>query len=220
MKYRDGDLPQLPREPALLDNNQQDYATQLNKALGLQVRPPGHIDARLGVGIQLDDWTRPEFQFLRRMNLYTVRGSVIAVAGQFPVMQLIANVPNSIIVVESALLFNNNGVAQTVSWGWGGFDGGTTQTPDPRDSRNFGNPGSAYVTINTSAAPTAPSPVGGQIQLAVNQTSVVDLNYVVVNPTKGFVNSPVFKLLGNTVNQTLNAVISYRERVLLQTEVQ
>jgi hypothetical protein len=220
MKYRDGDLPQLPRQPALLDNNQQDYATQLNKALALQVRPPGHVEATVGLGIQLDDWTRPEFQFLRRSNLYSIRAQQPAVAGQFAVAQMFANVPNTIIVLEAMLLSNNNALAQSISWGWGGFDGGVTQTPDPRDSRNFGNPGSANVTINTAAAPAAPQPAAGFIQLAGNGNQVIDLNYVICNPTKNFVTSPLFKVRALEVNVTLSVTFFYRERVMLQTEVQ
>jgi hypothetical protein len=219
MKYRDGDLPQLPRRPALLDNNQQDYASQLNKALGLQVRPPGHIEATVGVGIQLDDWTRPEYQVLRGSRLFVVRGAVAAVAGQFQMVQFIANTPDSLIVLESMTVMNTNGAAMQITYGWGGFDGGITAAPEARDSRIYGSASSAYVTAQSAAAPTAPTPNGGFLQLGVNAIETVPLNWVICNPSKGFATSPVFKVMPTAVNQNLQVVIFYRERRILQTEI-
>jgi hypothetical protein len=218
MKYRDGDLPQLPRQPALLDNNQQDYATQLNKALQLQVRPPGHIEATIGVGIQLDDWTKPEFAILRRMALYGATAQVAAVAAQYPMAQLICNTPNTLIVLERLILTNTNAAGVFCNYGWGGFDGGVTVVPEARDSRNYGLAGTAYLTRQTAAAPTAPQPAMGNVYVPVGATVDVPLQVVITNPTRGFVTSPCFKVLTGTVNTSLVATFVWRERSLLQTE--
>jgi hypothetical protein len=219
MKYRDGDLPRVPPAPGLLDLNQQDYPTQLNKALGLQVRPPAHIDARVSVGIQLDDFTRPEFSALRRLSLMSCLVQTAAVAAQFPVVQLVANVSRTLIVLERMILTNANAGTITVNWGWGGFDGGITVTPSARDSRNYGNPGAAYITAQNVAAPAAPVPTQGYARLATDANLVVEMNQVIVNPTPGFATSPSFKILGNQVNSNINVTLFWRERALLQQEV-
>jgi hypothetical protein len=218
MKYRDGEGPRVLGESGLLDLNQQDYPTQLNKALGLQVRPPGHIDTRVSVGIQLDDFTLPEFNYLRRLNLMSVFVGTAAVAAQFPVIQVIANVPSSLLVVERIIVTNANAAVQTISWGWGGFDGGVTVTPEARDSRNYQNPGAAYITKQNAAAPTAPNPNAGFVRLPVDATLDIPINHVVTNPTKGFATSACFKIVGNQVFTSLSVTILYRERVLLQQE--
>jgi hypothetical protein len=205
-------------EPGLLDLNQQDYPTQLNKALGLQVYPPGHLDPRVSIGIQLDDFTLPEFNNLRRMHLMSATVQTAAVAAQFPVAHVIANVPKSVIVIERLIITNSNAAIQTVNWGWGGFDGGVTVTPEARDSRNYGNPGAAYITRQNVAAPAAPNPSAGYVRVPADAVLDIPINQVITNPTTGFVTSACFKILGNQVLTSLNVTIIYRERVLLQQE--
>jgi hypothetical protein len=219
MKYREGEGPKPGLMPGLLDNNQQDYATQLNKALGLQVRPPGHIDPRISMGIQVDDFTRPEFNYLRRLSLMSVAVQTAAVAAQFPVVQVVCNAARSVVVLERMLVINGNAGGISVSWGWGGFDGGVTVTPESRDSRNYGNPGIAYITKQNVAAPAAPTPNAGYLLLAGSASAEIQLNQVIVNPTAGFATSPAFKILGNQVLTALTVTLFYRERSLLPQEI-
>jgi len=208
----------MPPDVGLIDQNQSDYNTALNKALQLVRSPPHPLNPFIDVSIQLDDFTRPEFGFLRRLNEMAAVCLVPAVAAQFPEVQVICNVRNSLIVLERMYITNGNAAVQTVSWGWAGFDGGVTITPEARDSRNFGNPGVAFITRQNTAAPAAPQPTAGFVRLGVDQTVVIELDQVICNPAAGFATSPTFKVLGNQVLTSLNVSLQYRERVLLPTE--
>jgi hypothetical protein len=211
MKYRDGEGPRVLREPGLLDLNQQDYPTQLNKALGLQVRPPGHIDPRVSVGVQLDDYTSPEYWWLRRgIRGYAgdARGATAAQYAFFAIQCL----PGSVLVVEK-LVISKDAAAEYLIVGLQAAQpaAAAATAGTPTDSRAFGQGGAARWVLSSSVAvPTGPV-IPTRIYCGAAQSVVLDTPFILTN---GF----WLSVICQAVNTSLGVTAFYRERRLLPSE--
>jgi len=194
----------------LLDINQPDYPTELNKALGLQARPPGALDPRVGVSVTLDDFTGPEFWWLRRGIRGFAGDRMLAVAGQFGFFGLQC-LKGSLLVVEQ-LVIASPLAAQYLSIGVQSAPpvAPVTISPGPLDTRALGQGGSARSMIGTSAAPTGPTtPV--RVWCAAGTTLLLPLGAIV--SAGNWVT-----VIGTVANTEMAVSAVYRERRMLDSE--
>lgn len=203
--------------PSILDQNQQDYSTQVSKALSLTQRTPGHLDPRIQLGVTVDDFTQPEFWYLRKGELGSLFVPASAVAAQVCYAQLQPAAGK--LVVVTAFTVVNYGVLFTVcNYGFAiGEGGGTVASGLPRDDRNLPGQLGSTVRYGATAAPIIPN--GGQVLVGVNQSIRTECEFVMTSPTKLASPFNVFKVLGSQLNQRLDITIEWRERALLPTEV-
>ena len=199
---------------ALLDQNQQDYSTQVSKALGLQQRTPGHLDARIQLGINIDDLNRPEFQWLRRGGLGYASMDFGAVAGNLPFLALTAP-PGVIAVIERIEITNPNAAVNKYIIGLQSAlpAAGSTVAGVARDAR-MANAGRTAVTMTqgTNAAPTTPLiPLNVYVPPNATATWVCEQPWVITSVLR-------FVMVGFTANQIMNAVVYWRERFALPSE--
>lgn len=199
---------------ALLDQNQQDYSTQVSKALGLQQRTPGHLDARIQLGINIDDLSRPEFLWLRRGGLGYASLDFAVVAGQIPFLALTAP-PGVVAVIERLEITNPNAALNKYLIGMqsGLPAAGSTVTGVARDDR-MANGGRTAVTLTqgTSAAPASPLiPLTVYVPPNGTATYVLEEPWVITGALR-------FVVVGFTANQALNASVFWRERFALPSE--
>lgn len=202
--------PRVFDRPGVLDVNQQDYASQQSKALGIQVAVPGKLEPGLSVGVQLDDYTRPEFWWLRRgLRGYAgdARGAVAAQFGFFALQCL----SGSVLVVEKILLtaqaaqYLNMGL-QAAQPAAGAATAGTVM-----DSRSFGQGGSARWVLSSNAAVTGPV-VGTRVWCPAGTLVTIDEPGFVVSGGNWFA------VLSTVLNTEFSITVFYRERRLLETE--
>jgi len=203
--------------PDRIEANQQDYATQLNRALQLQRNPPSVVDPRVKLTLQLDDFTRPEFQYLRRTNLFEAAGGRLAVAGQRAYIQLIPAV-GILTVVSEIKLYNPNPGAQVLDVGMALSNAATVPIPtSTRDDRIPQFQSAGAVSSGSNAAPIAP--VGQLVVIPANGTLTIPCDYV-FSGGKGALAGPFrcLAVVDRAVNQNINVGFTWSERFLLPSE--
>jgi hypothetical protein len=217
MKYRDGEGPRVTREPGLLDQNQQDYSTLVNRALQLQRNPPGRLDPTVQLGLTLDDLNEEEFAYLRRKYLFEASGQRALTAGQRAYIQLEPG-RGTLTVVTSMQIFNNNAAVQALQVGMAIANGALTAVPTSiRDDRISTFTSQAAVSTGSNAAPIAPT--GMTVTLLQNTGIIIPCCYVFTGG-KGPAAAP-FRCLSivDTANANgITAAFTWTERTLLQTE--
>lgn len=207
------------RLPGVLDQNQQDYATQVTAALNLQGRSPAHVDPKVQVGITLDDFTRPEFWHLRQGTSWSCFDSSPAVAAQRSGLQLslAALRPGTLVVIERIRVVNLNAATSAFNYGWKQIEAAVGATPATRDLRLGGVALPSATLGRYSFAAPAPIRAGGFAMLPANQMAVIDLGWVFVTP--GNVGAgEAFGIINQAVNESLTATVEWRERPALPTE--
>jgi len=201
--------------PGELDQNQQDYSTQVARVLGIQGTIPGHVQPTVGVGLQLDDLRAVEFQYLRR-SVASYFGSNVAAggAGLFG-FSSIRGITGKLVIVERVII--GNPTAATIVFSCGvqsAFPSGVGAVAGTARDTRFGvgtlNSGAA-VRGGSDAAPTAPSlpfqivvPAGNSFELRPE---------VVLNSSTSF-----FSVIAGTANVAISCAWFWRERVTLDTE--
>jgi hypothetical protein len=205
--------------PGLLDQNQQDYPTQVSKSLGLQARAPGHLDPTIQLGITVDDLREAEFQYLRRRTRWTASLTQAAVAAQRASMQLAVSPvnPSVITVIERIIVSNFNAAVSSFKWGWKQIEAGVPGSVATRDMRTGGTavPAASFGRM-TSAGP-ATIRAGGVMVLPASGTAVIELGWVILTP--GNVGAgECFGIVNESVLQELDVTIEWTERVALPSE--
>lgn len=207
-----------PPEPRL-DINQSAYATQLSRALALQQRVPQVLDRRIQAGVQVDDFTLPEFFWLRQgvLACQWVQTAAVAAENSFAEFTPAAGV---ITVLEGMWLMQGNAAASTIKFGYAiGNAVGAITSGSARDDRAPGVPGG---TIQYGTTPAIIHPVMGQVRLTATPGDkvYVPLNFVMTNPAKGPAAPPFqkFKISSAAVNQVLDVTLFWRERPIMESE--
>lgn len=201
--------------PGLLDQNQQDYTTQIARALGVQGQSvPGKLDYRVGVGVQLDDFRAVEFQFLRRSTVAYFGSQVAAVAAQFG-FSSIRGGNGTLVILERVIIANTSAADLAFDCGvMGSFPNGVGAVAGTARDTRFG-----VGTLNTlavvrggnAAAPVAPAlpfriavPIGSSFELEPG---------IVLTSASAF-----FSVIATTVNLGFSVSWFWRERPMLHTE--
>lgn len=202
-----------------VDQNQQDYATQLQRALQLTARSPADLESVLNVGIQVDDFTRPEFWPLRRGTRFQAYRSVTAVVGQRGIFQMQGSI-GVLTVIEQVTIENQFGAPLTFNYGIGSANavatgGGVVAT----DDRLFSVVSPATMVVSgASAAPNVPP--GGHILVPNNTTMDVPLGAGIIltgKPNTAGV-FPVWGIVCTGANSVFEVTAFYRERPILDSE--
>jgi len=216
MKAGDGIWQRPPGSvPGLLDQNQQDYTAQVGKALSIQGSVPGHVDPRLSTGIQVDDFTRPEFAYLRRLTLAYFGSNVPAGGAGLFGFSSIRGGSGKIVVVEKVLIGNPTAATIVFSCGvQGAFPSGVGAVAGTARDTRFGV-GTlntlAVVRGGTDAAPVAPS-LPFQVAVPAGATYCLEPQIVLVGV------GSFFSIIAGTANVAISAAWFWRERAQLHTE--
>jgi len=217
MKAGDGLWGRKLDAPALLDQNQGDYATQIGKALGIQGRVPAHVDPRVQLGITLDDFAKPEFAILRRNNLWQGRATTVAVAAQFQFVQL-STVANIITAISRVIIHNPNAAIGTYRIGFMNLlAGGAAGSVAPKDDRNLFSvqPAASILQLNSASVV---APLGSIISVLAGQSVVLDVGYVGTGEATALGVAQAFTVKQMEQNSILDVQIDFSERVQLDTE--
>lgn len=216
MRAGDGIWGQKRGVPGLLDQNQQDIATQVGRALSVQGFVPARLDANLELGITAEDFTRPEFWHLRRGRLLGIGNNTPAVAAQLGFVYL-QGAAGTLTIIERIEIFNRNAAVQRVAIGFqaaapaAGFAPIRAPTRDSRVGLTS-NPTSTGFSAGNAVGPTVPTTYVSAY-IGAGQLWASEVPWVMTG-------AGVFFTLVNdlTVNQTLDVELYWRERVILETE--
>lgn len=203
--------------PGLLDNNQQDYATQLNKALQLQVKPPGNLDGTIQAGLILDDFTKPEFFPLRNGSRWQNLRVVTGVVGQRGWWQA-TGVTGIVTVIERVIISHRFGAPLDFNYSFAiaeaGGTGGGVVSRDDRGAFNKQAPSCAIV-FGAAAAPTVP--VGGYCVVPNDNNLELEVNQILTGQVNG-ASVGCFKIVCAVANAAFSVTSFHRERPQLGSE--
>lgn len=207
--------PPVVAVPGLLDQNQQAYAQQIAKAMAVQNTVPAKLDPLISVGIQLEDYSAPEFWWLRRAPLCVGGAAAGPIAAEKPWVQLEA-APGMLLVVEQIVVTNTSGGAHSVDIGLAiGEGGGSVATTQLRDSRYFPGQPVSTTRAGTSLVPIVPT--GFIVALPNNSTTIIPVAFVLGSVVGG--PPPLaLKVLGRAINTSMSVTFVLRERPLLPSE--
>lgn len=90
---------------------QPTVAEQVMRALGLKGDLPQRVDGLFALGLTVDDFTRPEYAWLRRESLYEQGANIAAVAAQFSNAYLTITGQRALAVVEQIIIVNLDAAA-------------------------------------------------------------------------------------------------------------
>lgn len=202
--------------PGLLDQNQQDYTTQVARALGVQGQSvPGKLDYRVGVGVQLDDFREVEFQFLRRCTAAYFGSNVAAGGAGLFGFSSIRGANGMLVKLERVIITNPTAAAITFSCGvQAQFPSGVGAVAGTARDTRFGVGAlntAAVVRGGTDAAPAAPS-LPFQVTIPAGNSFELRLD-VVLTSVGAF-----FSVIAGTANAAISCAWFWRERPLLHTE--
>lgn len=223
-------MPAARDEVGFMFVGQPELSEQALRALELKGDLPLRVcETQLGLGIQVDDWSKPEYWWARRGLLTAYRLAVAANAGFPSVAQLIvpgsfaagvpaARPPRALVTVERLILTNNTAAVIQPN-----IYLATTTTPtftlgaamrDDRMRANLAAPlGCGMLiagVINTATAPTGPAAGGLLINVPANSTVIVEVNFVVTGLGAFTIVYPN--------NTAMECAVITRERPLLSSE--
>lgn len=197
--------------------NQPAISEVLARALGLAGGELPHIlDPLFGLSLNVEDFTRPEYDWCRRTLRYTVGASQAAVAAQFSFFEFFvsATLTRKLAIIEH--LWVASSAATQVQIGLSGAVAvGAQLQPSPTDDRFGGAPGagigsSVICNFGTSAAPVRPA---GSVMVVQTTTAPIDLAPWIISGIANLV------IIGVVANVGLTVSATWRERVPLQTEL-
>lgn len=197
-------------QPALLDQNQQDYASQAAKALGLQSKIPGHLDPRFQLGFTVDDFRDPEFAWLRRQTLWQGRGVRAATAANLNYVCL-PGINGVIAIVTKIIIVNQNAATNVSIIGIAVANAVMTiGSMAPRDTRATGNQAACVPYTGTAVGPI--NPLGKAIQTLAGGTTVLECSYVLTSPL-------TLAVVDGLPNQVIDVSFEWSERAALPSEM-
>lgn len=213
-------MPIFP-EVGWMIQSQPELSEQAQRALDLKGQLPlQYVDPTLSLSIQADDYTRPEYWYLRRGNLVGYRMFAAANAG-FPSVGQFGNIQRGSISVVEKIIVSNGTVAAIAfniylaATAIAGFPSGGFARDD-RMKNTFGAALGAGLCVSgafsNAAAPVAPA--GGVLSVVVPATSslVLEVPYVL--------NGNLFWTIATQlVNGALDCTVLCRERSGLTSEL-
>lgn len=205
----------------LTDQNQQDYASQISRALSLQQRAPGVLRATMGLQFQVDDFAKQEFDWLRRRFTFEAHIVDAAVAGQYAFQQWTGS-PNRLILIESVTFTNLTAAQQTFVTGIVAPEVGASGANYVMcDDRQYYGGAAASIQANhgTSAAPTAA--VGGPLlSVSPNSAQTYPVGVILTGKMNALGTATAcWKIVCQQANVRVDVTIRWSERQLLPSEL-
>jgi len=197
--------------PGLLDQNQQDYSSQIGNALKINGSVPSRVDPRVQLAVQLDDWTLPEFAHLRRATIAAAYGNSNAAVGQTGYAWL-QGVDGRLARVSKVILVNRNAAPIEYQFGFmtaapGAGAGLSVRATDDRD-----NVTALQISGGRNAVVTPPpTPTAGIWAVNAFESLVIDVKFVLTRST-------TFLAITGTSNTIFEAGFEWYERDPLSSE--
>lgn len=207
--------------------SQPQLAEALMRALDIKGDLPQTVAGVLDASVQVDDLTRPQYQYARRTFIGSAFGGAAAVAGQLSGVALGYATP-----VDPGVLLEVNGVIiQNVNAGTAAFlvgivssslAGYASSVPAPMDSR-WMNPtfqSAPGCTIRTGSAATTRAAQSMAVTLAANSTIYLPIEAVVSSRVARIAGEGGHIIVeGTALNSAVQASFFYRERAAVSSEV-
>jgi hypothetical protein len=198
------------REPGLgyLKVGGPDYPDLMMRSLRLKGQLPELILPAMQVGFTLEDFTRPEYWWLRRGTRWYTGSSVGAVAAQVGFGQLV--VPNNRIAIVESFVAGAVPATRFSFRNGGGLAGGANISINGADSRNSQVSAPESFAIGTNVAGI----LQGDFIMQAGANGIVSLPFpmIVVGPF-------ILSVIAGTVNQAIDVAISWRSRELQPEEL-
>lgn len=203
-------------EVGYMFNGQPEYSEQAQRALDLKADLPlRFVDSGLSLSVQVDDFTRPEFAWLRRLRTWRNGGTVGPVAAQFSyaTLNLTAGVAagTQLCVVDSVMISNQAAVAlQYVIYLATPAVLGALINPQPADDRLTGRP--VFECRGNSAA-AAPVSLYSQVTFNIQAGDV----QIIPGPWV-LTGNAMLVVQNTTLNSALQVGFFWRERLMMSSE--
>lgn len=202
---------------------QPDLAEQLFRILGLRGDLPRDFLAMLSGGIQLDDFTRPEYAYTRRMMHYQQGQFSGAAVGNFSSVAMAVPNQRAIVHLDYLLLGNTNAAGANYRYSivFGAAPAYAIASPGTvRDDRvNTGNTPQSIARVG--AGNQAGRIVGGGafVRCPADVTLIIPVNVTLTGNSDPAGNAARFVVEGDIVNTALITGLIWRERAALASEL-
>lgn len=207
-------------------NGQAELAEQTMRSLELKGDLPQLVDPRIQLGVQVDDWTKPEYRWTRRMGSF-MRGELSgAVAAQFSyvIFGSLTVASRTLAAVDSAIISNPGAAAVQVQFGL--IDSALfapASFTGIRDDRMYAGGVTTRAAFGTQSVQnvTALLTTGNPaVYLAPGTSMRVPLEVVLTNKPSGTAGQLIQLAFQNSIVLSGLAVsVFWRERALLTTEL-
>lgn len=201
--------------PGVLALGQPDVPDQVFRALQLKGALPGELDRRIQLGMNVEDFTRPEFLWLRRGSYGYGGVNQNALAANFGWATITGGV-GRVATVELIQIVNRNAVAAEFQVGWvnGAPSAGGVAFPGVnRDDR--GGTGATLGAILQGARNAAiANPPINPILISVPAGGSYDLDQPWM-----LTGAAILAVVGFVVNSTVCVNFFWRERTQLTSEI-
>jgi hypothetical protein len=209
--------------------NAPELSEQAQRALDLKGQLPlQQVDPHLALDIQVDDWTRPEYAFLRRRILYQQVSGAANVAAQFSQVGLLvpatrvllAHVYRITIVSSGATFTAQVGVTAQGVGGMVGAVSGFSADDRALAIAGGGRSGCALTAGNAAALIQGTGLTGLRfVQVPANGSVTIDTNFTLTSrQPPGSTNFPIVVVEATTVNIGMQVSFEWWERALLTSE--
>ncbi len=208
----------MPYDPGYLETRDPRVWERLLRAQDLKGDIPQLLAALLSPVALLEDYSQPEYAWLRRTRRLTAASSIGAVAAQYPVVQLTNASSNRIIRVRQLSILNMNaGGAITVGVGIvktavAVFGSLTFPMCDDRQPPTTA-PGAGNMGATNLAAPMTEMLDMFRLRMPADTMVVLDVPWVLAGLNNGYLT-----IHGQNQNTALGASVVYDERDQLSSE--
>lgn len=207
---------------------QPEIAERIMRALSLKGALPQYLDEEFQATMLAEDFTKQEYSYLRRETLWGAGLFAPAVAAE-TALAVVGPRNNSfrttLIVVESVLIQNQNGVATSFRYGLidTAHSGSAAATSDgsPRDDRSAKATRSfAAVGVGSNAAAITTFSNSQFVILPASGSILIPGPWIISNGEGPAAGSQVnFAVWGTVVNQTVQCAFQWHERTMLASEI-
>jgi hypothetical protein len=193
-----------------------EYQERLMRALDIKGDIPQELRAQLQPVFVAEDFTQPEFFWLKRGRSFQCFSGVAAVAGQNPVVELqaVTGNPDVLAVIDRIIISNPGAAAITVRFGLNTVrQVAGAVTPTATDERQLGQ--AAAYRVFTGNVVYANNAAQMGFDLATRQSAIIPGPWILSGFGTG---AGCFGVYADALNVGLQVGVSWRERQLYQTE--
>lgn len=201
------------------------FAEQIMRALAIKGDLPSYLNSEFAARFIAEDFTKGEYQWVRRSVLFELGTSQAAVAAQFGIVNFTTRLASQgravMAIVDQVAIGNTTAGTQQISYGVN-FLGSSIADPTVdafvRDDRAL----QARSAYSLSSGTAAPSPLAGTSHklatIPAGGTYVDPGPWILTNNDNTIFRSGLI-FVTTVVNQAINVSIQWREREVIQEEL-